>query len=73
MNSKPSSDLTDIDTIKRFDGRYRGIHRAILAGLLGQIAYRCEKNLYQPGAGRQLFLAPGSSLRETARTRTSLE
>jgi ATP-dependent helicase HrpA len=69
MSAETTSDPDDGSTIKRFDGRYRAIHRSVLAGLLGQIAFRAEKNLYRAGAGRQLFVAPGSSLRETQRQR----
>ena len=38
------------------------IHRSILAGLLGQIAMRKERNLYQASGNRQVTLFPGSGL-----------
>ncbi len=69
MGTKGVSEPEDATTIKRFDGRYRAIHRSVLAGLLGHLAFRAEKNLYRAGAGRQLLIAPGSSLRETNRHR----
>ncbi len=69
LQVKGVCDPDDATAIKRFDGRYRAIHRSVLAGLLGQLAFRIEKNLYRAGAGRQLLIAPGSSLRETTRQR----
>ncbi len=41
---------------------YRGIHRAILTGLLGQLAKREERNRYKASGNRILSLFPGSSL-----------
>lgn len=57
-------EVRDAATIKRFDGNYRAIHRAILSGLLGQVAYRREANLYQASANRQVTIFPGSALSE---------
>ena len=45
---------------------YAAIHRAILAGLLGHLALREERNLYKGAGNRQLFLFPGSALFERA-------
>jgi ATP-dependent helicase HrpA len=69
MGAKDTSEPETTASIKRFDGRYRAIHRSVLTGLLGQLAFRSDKNLYRAGAGRQLLIAPGSSLRETTRQR----
>jgi ATP-dependent helicase HrpA len=41
---------------------YRGVHRAILSGLLGQIAQRQERNRYKASGNRILTLFPGSHL-----------
>ena len=41
---------------------YAAIHRAILSGLLGHIALRKEKNLYQATGNRQVSVFPGSAL-----------
>ena len=41
---------------------YAGIHRSILAGLLGHVAQRAERNVYRASANRQLMVFPGSSL-----------
>ena len=38
------------------------IHRSVLAGLLGQIAQRKERNLYQASGNRQVTIFPGSGL-----------
>lgn len=43
---------------------YAAIHRSILAGLLGQIAQRQERNLYKASGDRQVTLFPGSNLYE---------
>jgi ATP-dependent helicase HrpA len=43
---------------------YAGIHRAILAGSLGQIAQRTERNSYKAAGARVATLFPGSGLYE---------
>ena len=43
---------------------YAAIHRSILAGLLGQVAQREERNLYKAGGNRMVTLFPGSGLYE---------
>lgn len=50
--------------ITRFDGRYRAIHRSILSGFIGQIGFRIQRNTYQFTSGRQITIAPGSSVYE---------
>lgn len=41
---------------------YMAIHRAILAGLLGHVATRKERNIYQAAGNRQVMVFPGSAL-----------
>lgn len=41
---------------------YEAIHRSILAGLLGHVAKRQERNQYRTAAGRQAMVFPGSVL-----------
>ncbi len=61
------SAISDPSTIERFDGRYRAIHRSILSGFVGQVAYRLSTNSYRGGAGRELSMWPGSVLAERNR------
>jgi ATP-dependent helicase HrpA len=49
---------------KRADASYPAIHRAILTGLLGQIALRQERNAYKASGDRLTTLFPGSNLYE---------
>lgn len=62
--------LADPLTIERFDGRYRAIHRAILSGFIGQVAFRLSANSYRAAAGRELSMWPGSTLAEHGRNPT---
>ncbi len=41
---------------------YGAIHRSILAGLLGHVAQRKERNLYRASGNRELQVFPGSAL-----------
>jgi ATP-dependent helicase HrpA len=43
---------------------YPAIHRAVLTGLLGQIAFRQERNSYKASGERLVTLFPGSNLYE---------
>ena len=43
---------------------YEAVHRCILAGQLGHIAQREDRNLYKTSANRQVQLFPGSALYE---------
>jgi ATP-dependent helicase HrpA len=43
---------------------YEAIHRSILAGLVGHVATREERNLYKGAGNRTLTLFPGSALYE---------
>jgi len=42
--------------------RYDALHRAILSGLLSNIAARKERNIYTAAKGREAMLFPGSAL-----------
>jgi ATP-dependent helicase HrpA len=64
------STMSDPSTIERFDGRYRAIHRSILSGFLGQVAYRLSANSYRGATGRELSMWPGSVLSERGRAPT---
>ena len=52
------------ETKQAGDPHYTAIHRAILAGLLGQIAQREERNTYKASGNRRVTLFPGSNLYE---------
>jgi ATP-dependent helicase HrpA len=43
---------------------YQAIHRSILAGLLGHVSTREERNQYKVGGNRQVMIFPGSALFE---------
>lgn len=43
---------------------YGAIHRSILAGLLGHVAQRKERNVYRAAGNRELQVFPGSALHE---------
>ena len=45
---------------------YEAIHRAILAGLLGHVAHREERNLYKAAGNREVMVFPGSALFDRA-------
>jgi len=52
----------DAPIAKPRDASYDAIHRSILAGLLGQIAMRAERNSYKASGNRLVTLFPGSNL-----------
>ncbi|WP_160164460.1 ATP-dependent RNA helicase HrpA [Pedosphaera parvula] len=56
--------LDDIRTLKlnESNAAYDAIHRSILAGLLGHVATKAERNLYKATGNRQLTVFPGSVL-----------
>lgn len=60
--------LEDLGTLRlnESSAAYDAIHRSILAGLLGHVARRVERNLYQGAANRQVAIFPGSALYERA-------
>ncbi len=49
---------------KKEEEVYAAVHRSILAGLLGQIAQREERNAYKASGSRAVTLFPGSHLYE---------
>ncbi len=49
---------------------YPAIHRAVLTGLLGQIAQRQERNTYKASGNRLVTLFPGSNLYERPARKT---
>lgn len=51
-------------TSKEGEASYAAIHRAVLTGLLGQIAQRTERNTYKASGNRLVTLFPGSNLYE---------
>ncbi len=50
--------------INESNAQYDSIHRSILAGLLGHVAMREERNRYKAPGNRQVVLFPGSVLYE---------
>ena len=48
---------------------YDAIHRSILAGLLGHVATRTERNVFKGAGNRQVTLFPGSALYDRTKTR----
>ncbi|MDM8540342.1 ATP-dependent RNA helicase HrpA [Desulfococcaceae bacterium HSG9] len=45
-----------------FTERYAAIHKALLSGLLSNIATKKEKNIFQAAHGREVMIFPGSAL-----------
>jgi len=45
-----------------FTERYTAIHKALLSGLLSNIATKKEKNIFQAAHGREVMIFPGSAL-----------
>ncbi len=61
----PSTALHSAQDDRRVsEASYPAIHRSILAGLLGQIALRQERNTYKASGDRLTTLFPGSNLYE---------
>ncbi|MGE3309291.1 MAG: ATP-dependent RNA helicase HrpA [Limisphaerales bacterium] len=58
--------LEDVATVRLNESSadYGAIHRSILAGLLGHVGQRKERNLYRTGGNRELQVFPGSALHE---------
>ncbi|MGN6552720.1 MAG: ATP-dependent RNA helicase HrpA, partial [Verrucomicrobiota bacterium] len=65
--------LEDLGKIKlnESNAAYDAIHRAILTGLLGHVAMRKERNLYQAAGNRQVAIFPGSALHDRAEKRAT--
>lgn len=60
MNDDEESDLPALSREANDDG----IHRSILAGLVGQIATKDERNVYKASGERMVMVFPGSALHE---------
>lgn len=61
-NAVPERKGSPAAQTRKDEGRYEAIHRSILAGLLGQIAQRKERNSYQASGNRMVTIFPGSNL-----------
>lgn len=57
-----SGERTETGNAPHPPGSDEAVHRSILAGLLGQIAQRKERNLYQASGNRQVTIFPGSGM-----------
>ncbi|MFW5823872.1 MAG: ATP-dependent RNA helicase HrpA [Marinobacter sp.] len=53
-------------TLNRQAAGYEPIHKAVLAGLLGQVATRVDKKEYLATRNRKVFIFPGSKVAKTA-------
>ena len=53
-------------TFNREPASYAGLHKAVLAGLLGQVATKLEKREYLATRNRKLSIFPGSKVAKTA-------
>ncbi|MBL9173839.1 MAG: ATP-dependent RNA helicase HrpA [Verrucomicrobiales bacterium] len=62
--------LEDLGTVNLNESSadYAAVHRSILAGLLGHVALRVERNGYQGAGNRELQVFPGSVLFERGET-----
>jgi len=60
--------LNDLGNLRlnESNAAHDAVHRSILAGLLGHVAVRTERNAYKGIGNRQLTLFPGSSLYDRA-------
>jgi ATP-dependent helicase HrpA len=60
--------LEELGSVKlnESNAAYDAIHRSILAGLLGHVGVRKERNLYQAMGNRQVVIFPGSALHDKA-------
>jgi ATP-dependent helicase HrpA len=56
--------LDELGTLRlnESNAAYDAIHRSILTGLLGHVATRLERNLYQASGNRKVNIFPGSAL-----------
>jgi ATP-dependent helicase HrpA len=61
LSDRSNNSSTAIDAT---DSNNAAIHRSILAGQLGHIALRQEKNLYKAAGNREVMIFPGSNLYE---------
>jgi ATP-dependent helicase HrpA len=58
--------LSDLDGVRLNESNadYDAIHRSVLAGLLGHVSVRQERNVYKGAGNRMLAVFPGSILHE---------
>lgn len=59
---KTPEDTEDQPKNARFSNHYAAMHKAILSGLLSNVAFQKEGNLYQATGGRVAMVFPGSGL-----------
>lgn len=52
--------------ISKTSADYEGVHKAVLAGLLGQVALKLEKKEYLATRNRKVVIFPGSKVAKTA-------
>ncbi len=66
LHSQLHGALENLGTLKLNEStaNYDGIHRSILAGLLGHVALREERNVYKATGNRMVFVFPGSVLNQ---------
>ena len=66
LHAQLHSALENLGNLKlnESNAAYEAIHRSILAGLLGHVATRAERNVYKSGGNRELQVFPGSSIYE---------
>lgn len=71
LHAQLHSALEDLGSLhlNESNAAYEAIHRSILAGLLGHLSIRSERNLYKAAGNRQLTLFPGSVLYEARGSR----
>ncbi len=68
LHSQLSDALGDLGPVHTVEGDagYEAIHRSILSGLLGHVAFRKERNVYCTAGNRLVQVFPGSSLHDRA-------
>jgi len=66
LHSQLRGALENLDGVRLNESNadYDAIHRSILAGLLGHVAVRQERNVYKGAGNRMLAMFPGSSMYE---------
>ncbi len=66
LHAQLHESLEDLGTLhlNESSASYDAIHRSILAGLLGHVGNRSERNVYKGASNRQMTIFPGSALFE---------
>jgi len=62
QNPKPGARAARADDWRYGGERYRAVHRALLSGLLANVARRDEGNNFNATSSRKVFVFPGSTL-----------